>query len=139
MAHLIDKDALVAEIKKREKIHFNDYHINKNGGPADYGACNALHQLLSFIDALEVKEVDLEKELDSMITPELKFHKALPSLFDVAKHFFELGLKASNPTTAADRGMVEEVIINLKRVESDYRIDLTEEIEWVRHQAQKGE
>jgi len=38
--------------------------------------------------------VDLEKELDSMITPELKFHKALPSLFDVAKHFFELGLKA---------------------------------------------
>ena len=35
--------------------------------------------------------------------------------------------------------MVEEVIINLKRVESDYRIDLTEEIEWVRHQAQKGE
>lgn len=43
---------------------------------------------------LEVKEVDLEKELDSMITPELKLHKALPSLFDVAKHFFELGLKA---------------------------------------------
>ena len=43
---------------------------------------------------LEVREVDLEKELDSMITPELKFHKALPSLFDVAKHFFELGLKA---------------------------------------------
>lgn len=43
---------------------------------------------------LEVKEVDLEKELDSMITPELKLHKALPSLFDVAKHFFELGIKA---------------------------------------------
>ena len=43
---------------------------------------------------LEVKEVDLEKELNSMITPKLKFHKALPSLFDVAKHFFELGLKA---------------------------------------------
>ena len=43
---------------------------------------------------LEVREVDLEKELDSMITPELKLHKALPSLFDVAKHFFELGLKA---------------------------------------------
>lgn len=43
---------------------------------------------------LEVKEVDLEKELDSMITPELKLHKAPPSLFDVAKHFFELGIKA---------------------------------------------
>ena len=44
---------------------------------------------------VEVKEVNLEKELDSMITPELKFHKALPSLFDVAKHFFELGLKVA--------------------------------------------
>jgi hypothetical protein len=43
-----------------------------------------------------VKEVDLEKELDSMITPELKLHKALPSLFDVAKHFFELGMAVSN-------------------------------------------
>jgi hypothetical protein len=43
---------------------------------------------------LEVREVDLEKELDSMITPELKLHKALPSLFDVAKHFFELGIRA---------------------------------------------
>ena len=41
----------------------------------------------------EVKEVDLEKELDAMITPELKSHKAMPSLFDVAKHFFELGQK----------------------------------------------
>jgi uncharacterized protein YbaR (Trm112 family) len=46
-------------------------------------------------DAFEVKEVDLEKELDSMITLELKFHKALPSLFDVAKHFFELGLRST--------------------------------------------
>ena len=41
------------------------------------------------------KEVDLDKELDAMITPELKFHKALPSLFDVAKHFFELGMAVS--------------------------------------------
>lgn len=43
---------------------------------------------------VEVKEVDFEKELDSMIIPELKFHKALPSLFDVAKHFYKLGVKA---------------------------------------------
>ena len=29
-------------------------------------------------------------------------------------------------------------IINLKRVEQDYRINLTKEIEWVRNQVQKG-
>lgn len=82
---LIDKDALVAGIEKR--INFNRT-LNAHSRADE---CNAI---LSFINSLEVKEVDLEKELDSMITPELKFHKALPSLFDVAKHFFELGLKA---------------------------------------------
>jgi hypothetical protein len=44
----------------------------------------------------QMEALDLEKELDSMITPELKFHKALPSLFDVAKHFFELGMQVGN-------------------------------------------
>ena len=51
---LIDKDTLVAEIERRQKIHFNDYHIIGNNSPADYGACNALTQILSFIDTLEV-------------------------------------------------------------------------------------
>jgi len=55
---LIDKDALVAEIRRRKKIHFNDYHINGNNSPADYGACNALTQILAFIDTLEVKEFE---------------------------------------------------------------------------------
>ena len=41
--------------------------------------------------------------------------------------------------TAADRGMVEEIIINLKRVENDYRIDLTREIEWLRNLVKKEE
>ena len=54
---LIDKDALVAEIERRQKIHFNDYHINGNNSPADYGACNALTQILAFVDTLEVKEI----------------------------------------------------------------------------------
>jgi hypothetical protein len=61
MEQYIPKSALVAEIERRLKIHFNDYHINGNNSPADYGACNALTQILAFIDSLEVKEVDLEK------------------------------------------------------------------------------
>lgn len=34
--------------------------------------------------------------------------------------------------TARDRGHVEEIINHLKRVENDYRINLTEEMEWLR-------
>ena len=67
MKRYISKDDLVAEIEKRQKIHFNDYHINGNNSPADYGACNALTQILAFIDTLEVKEVDLDEMLTEFI------------------------------------------------------------------------
>ena len=103
MAHLIDKDALVAEIERRTDELYDllpDASKVENGMITISEACNtgkytALESFKDYVDTLEVKEVNLEKELDSMITPELKFHKALPSLFDVAKHFFELGLKLS--------------------------------------------
>jgi hypothetical protein len=101
---LIDKDAVVAEIERRlDKL----YNLLPNASKVENGtitiseSCNtgkytALESFKDYIDTLEMKEVDLEEELDSMITPELKLHKALPSLFDVAKHFFELGLQVSN-------------------------------------------
>lgn len=57
----------------------------------------------------------------------------------IAKHFFELGLSVNNPTTASDRGTAEEIIVNLKRLEKDYRIDLTKEMEWLRNKVKKGE
>lgn len=84
MEKYIPLDALVAEIERLDAL----YHTSRSLGGDLF-----IQGLYCFLDTLEVKEVDLEKELDSMITPELKFHKALPSLFDVAKHFFELGLK----------------------------------------------
>lgn len=56
-------EKIKAEIERQKEIHFKDYHINKNGNSADYGACNALTQLLSFIDSLEEEPVsnDLEE------------------------------------------------------------------------------
>ena len=56
---LIDKAALVAEIEKRIKKYasINVGHIEHL--EALYGAkCKALMEMLSFIDTLEVKEVD---------------------------------------------------------------------------------
>ena len=129
MAHYIDKDALVAEIERLMTPECG-YSMNK---------------LLDFIDTIEVKEVDLEKELDR-----IWFDNKFGNMFDnsavdfanvreICKHFFELGMRVNNLITAADRGVAEEIIINLKRVEKDYRINLTKEIEWVKNQVKKGE
>ena len=48
-------------------------------------------------------------------------------------------MKEVKEPTASDKGMAEEIIINIKRIEQDYQIDLTREIEWIRSKAQKGE
>lgn len=96
MEQYIKKSALLAEIERIKSILGNPFCLNNTAKASWVARKDVCEDLLSFIDSTEVKEVDLEKELDSMITPELKFHKALPSLFDVAKHFFELGMQVSN-------------------------------------------
>ena len=138
---LIDKDALVAEIKKRRSKN------SKN--KLNIAAAFEDNYLLSFLDTLEVKEVDLDFQ---MFAKEMDIVFALPSSetknteeeplnweYAIAKHFFELGVRVNNPITAADRGTAEEIIINLKKVEQDYRINLTREMEWLRNKVQKGE
>ena len=50
-----------------------------------------------------------------------------------------LEVKEVKEPTAADKGTAEEIIVNLRRIEQDYLIDLTKEMEWVRSKVQKGE
>lgn len=57
MVKYIEKDALVAEIKRRRKL-VSDPILS--GNDLMIGERNALFNLLSFIDTLEVKEVDGE-------------------------------------------------------------------------------
>lgn len=91
MAQYIDKDALVAEIERR-------YSTNLIGNHSSFrnGKCEALREALSFIDTLEVKEVDINKEISQFI--DANFEKATIghklSLRRTAKYFFELGIKA---------------------------------------------
>ena len=68
MKHYIDKDALVAEM---EKIYekYNKQRNSEYMSTSDF-ICIELRKLLSSLDTLEVKEVDLEKKLDSMKSPE---------------------------------------------------------------------
>lgn len=149
MTHLIDKDIVVAEIEKRIAENKKDIerasHSFSANNLEDYfeGYEDALALFKQqFLDTLEVKEVDLDKEIDRYYNIEApkEFEDVLyEDIEKFAKHFFELGMRVNNPITAADRGTAEEIIINLKRIEKDYRIDLTREIEWLRNKVQKGE
>lgn len=125
---LIDKSALVAEIEKLEKMYCYDNKTNSG-----LVAISIFENINNVIDTLEVKEVDFEKEWKEFLKDGDVGFK------EIAKHFFELGIAVSNPVTAADRGTAEEIIINLKRIEEDYHIDLTKEMEWLRNKVQKGE
>ena len=90
---LIDKDALVAEIER----------IKKEECPIDtYEGRNKLfyfEQFLSFLNTIEVKEVDLKEEfyafLDTL-TGKDNGRLSEDELFRIAEYFFELGLSVSN-------------------------------------------
>jgi hypothetical protein len=93
---LIDKDAVLAEIENIRKhyIEREDFDIGWN---------KALDKILSIIDTLEVKEVDLEKEIELVKGDYEQVDVAWNNDFDyIAKHFFELGVNASNPLTWKD-------------------------------------
>ena len=87
MAQLIDKAALVAEIERQRKIYMYDVD-NKHS----FGRMLECNDLLVFIDSIETKEVDLEKECAKYFEEnDLCVHD---DYIKFARHFFELGSKA---------------------------------------------
>lgn len=90
---LIDKDAVVAEINSIIDV------LEKNSGylggirNIQKAICD---KILSFIDTIEIKEVDLEKEYKDFVEEDPVYNKLVNSIVGkaIAKHFFELGLKA---------------------------------------------
>ena len=104
MVHLIDKSALVAKINHH--LQFTPEHTNA----FIEGEEHAYRTILSFIDTLEVKEVDFERELSKYVSQGI--HRFFPNedndyynidsvewqdyVIDTAKHFFDLGLKAKD-------------------------------------------
>lgn len=91
MKQYIDKDALVAEIKRRIILL-----ENKSDGIISMLASgmfvNEYKDLLSFLDTLEVKEVNLDREIYSCIR-NLHTVPNFEELNKFARHFFELGIK----------------------------------------------
>lgn len=89
MEQYISKSALVAEIEriKKEECPIDTYE----------GRIKLFYfeRFLSFLDTLEVKEVDLEKEVnDRGYYYDYVSFADRKELVNFVKHFFELGLKA---------------------------------------------
>jgi hypothetical protein len=100
MAQYIDKSTLVAEIKKIKSYIGSDKYLSDFEKGCNFGREDVCDSLLNFIDTLEVKEVDLEKEIQQHINDclDIKFPTTDVKMIakDVeytARKFFELGLK----------------------------------------------
>ena len=84
---LIDKSTVVAEIEKMKNKAYPNSDWN-------HGYVTSCEKLLSFINTLEVKEVNLEKEIELVKGDYEQVDVAWNNDFDfIARHFFELGLK----------------------------------------------
>ena len=96
MEQYISKTALVAEIKRLIKHSEMVADHNTQITELVSRELDALYNLISFLDTLEVKEVDLEKEYDNEFFKDPVFCKLVNrnAGISIAKHFFELGLKA---------------------------------------------
>lgn len=98
---LIDKEKVIEEILKRKSEIYDEYGriVTTQRGLVEY---KVLQEMQSFLNTLEVKEVDLEKEIkeeylkrrryggrDNMlvILNELQFN-------NIAKYFYELGINS---------------------------------------------
>lgn len=99
MEQYISKSALVVEIERKRNDYINSFMTEQ---------VYVLNDVLDFLDTLEVKEVDLDKELNDFIEQQKAWIKDdwvveynngdsfnhIYDLRELAKHFFELGIKA---------------------------------------------
>ena len=104
---LIDKAAVIAEIERRisnhnkELQHASDEDFVSSWASDEENQKLALIALIPFLNTLEVKEVDLEKEIQEHINECLDIKFPTTDIKSIAKDveytarkFFELGLKA---------------------------------------------
>ena len=105
MEQYISKSALVAEINKR----IIDAPINYIGHQRVW----AYNDVKDIIGTIEVKEVDLDSDIRTYLTNHFNVYEdgvlqskksELPlrtyDIIKIARHFFELGLRVSQPTTS---------------------------------------
>ena len=99
MTQYINKDALVAEIERLIEREKAERVLNPKTilAAKNYLLIEDYNKLLSFINTLEVKEVDLEKSISEWLFEGLpNDEEEIDYIKENAKHFFELGMAVSN-------------------------------------------
>ena len=139
MEQYISKDSLISEIeklKKRSMIEDDEYSD---------GFQYALKLVMSLLAKLKVKEVDLEKEIESYFKGFGKFPSVgIDDCIDIAKHFFELGLRMSKKIKLKESCVSKikwqpcqfddicEILINLLHSNDDINKDaIQKDIDWI--------
>ena len=100
MEQYISKFALLKKIKEimneQQEICKADVALGKKPNSKNIEIIYQFQQFIKFLNTLEVKEVDLEKEIGKYLdTNNIEFSHQI-KLFEFAKHFFELGMSVSN-------------------------------------------
>jgi len=131
MAQFINKNEvenILRNLWKKDDGHNSEHRICYN---------KALEEVQCELDTLEVKEVDLNREIEKEIETRWRGEYLFTSKFrESAKYFFELGLSVNNPITASDRGIVDEIIFALNALGKEKMISYDKEIEWLRNKVQ---
>jgi hypothetical protein len=125
MKQYIDKEAAVAEIKKR----FDEYSrsILKHYDACKEAKAQELGKILTILDTLETKEVDLEKEYEEFVVDDPILGNFITNDtmgMVLAKHFFELGLRSSkepspNFTENMDKKIQQYLLLLVKPLWED--------------------
>ena len=120
MKQYIDKSVLLAEIERKikqyEKAFDSPSFASYEASLIAKGKYRKLLDIIQFLDTLETKEVDLEKEVRNYMTLHNLHIKDggrvvfenndspnfMCDIRNIAKHFFELGLKAQKPAFETD-------------------------------------
>ena len=91
MTQYINKSDVVAEIRKRLLPVIRDKHYDE----WEEGQDSERKAILGILDTLEVKDVDLNREIEKEIETRWRGEYLFTTKFkESAKHFFELGIKA---------------------------------------------
>lgn len=128
MVNYIEKSAIVAEI---EKLIYEIYagRTFDSLSSEQQTALQYLNRIMSFIDDLEVKQLNLEKELEHYIDE----HKSeLRGYFDIrriARHFFNFGLNFAledhQQTKELLKMLLEAIDYSFAQTDGTYDLTLT--------------
>lgn len=126
MKQYIDKSTIATEIERRIKECDKLADAAADNNLSNTQQANELlirqyTSLLDFLDTLEVKDVDLEKESDNyskdILTCDVQF-EPFTHLYNCAKHFYELGLNTNLWKSADGEDLPEidrEVVVFMQK------------------------